>query len=148
MSSTTTPQAIHPYLIFNGRCDEALKFYQQAIGAEIGMVMHFKDNPDKSGSCPGGMELNPESVMHAEFKVKGSTLMASDGMSQGESKFDNFSLSLTAADEAEAQKFFAALSEGGKVTMPLGKTFYSPCFGMLEDKFGLGWMVIVPGHMA
>ncbi len=142
--STPTIPAIHPYLIFNGRCDEALKFYQKALGAELGMVLRFKDNPEMPGSCPGGMELNPESVMHAEFKVKGSTLMASDGMSQKDSKFEDFSLSLAAADEAEAQKFFAALSEGGKVTMPLGATFYSPCFGMLEDKFGLGWMIIVP----
>lgn len=147
MSTPTTP-AIHPYLIFNGRCDEALAFYQKALGAELGMVMRFKDNPDQSGECPGGAKLNPESIMHAEFKVKGSTIMVSDGMSEEGAKFEGFNLSIAAADEAEAQKFFAGLSEGGKVNMPLGPTFFAVTFGMVEDRFGLNWMVIVPRHMA
>jgi len=141
----TTPVqvAIQPYLFFNGRCEEALNFYKTAIGAEIGMFMRFKEGPN-GGECPGGQRPDPELVMHSTFTVKGATVMASDGMGVGGPKFEGFSLSLTAANEAEAQKFFAALSEGGKVTLPLTKTFYSPCFGMLEDRFNVGWMIIVP----
>lgn len=138
-------QTIHPYLTFNGRCQEALDFYQKALGAEVGMVMRFKDNPEPEGDgCPGGQTPNPEGVMHGEFKVKGSTIMASDGMGGGELKFEGFALALSAADEAEANKFFNALSDEGKVNMPLGKTFFSSCFGMVQDRFGIGWMIIVP----
>lgn len=147
MSTTTENcpvQTIQAYLFFNGRCQEALDFYQAALGAEIGMVMHFKDNPENPDSCPGGHKVNPESVMHASFVIKGSTVMASDGMGQDGPKFEGFTLSYTADDEAEAHQRFNALGAGGKVVMPLGKTFYSPCFGMVEDRFGLSWMVIVP----
>ncbi|CAN5436677.1 VOC family protein [soil metagenome] len=143
MPTPTSTQTIQSYLFFNGRCEEALEFYKKALGAEVGMLMRFKDAPDQEG-CPGGQKPDENLVMHCDFTVKGSVIMASDGMGQGGPKFDGFCLSVTATDEAEAQKFFAGLSDGGSVTMPLGKTFYSPCFGMVEDRFGLGWMVIVP----
>lgn len=130
---------IQPYLFFGGRCEEALEFYKSALGATVDMVMHHRDSPDKP---PPGM-LQPgyeDKVMHASFRVGESLIMASDGCGEG-AKFGGFSLSLSLPTEADAQRVFAALSEGGKVTMPLMKTFWSPCFGMLEDKFGVGWMV-------
>jgi PhnB protein len=132
---------IQPYLFFGGRCEEALEFYKSAIGAKVDMVMHHKDSPDKP---PPGM-LQPDwenKVMHASFHVGESLIMASDGCGDT-SKFAGFSLSLSLPTEADAQRVYAALSEGGKVVMPLMKTFWSPCFGMLEDKFGVGWMVTV-----
>jgi PhnB protein len=132
---------IQPYLFFGGRCEEALAFYKSAIGAQPEAVMRYKDSPEPA---PPGM-LPPDwenKVMHTAFRVGESLVMASDGC--GESlNFSGFSLALSLPTEADAQKAFAALSEGGKVTMPLVKTFWSPCFGMLEDKFGVGWMVTV-----
>lgn len=137
---TSTPTTkVESYLFFDGRCEEALEFYKQTLGAELLAVMHFKDNPD-SGTCG---QASPDKVMHSCFRVGETTIMASDGRCGGEPKFEGFSLSITAPDEAAANKYFTALSEGGQVLMPLGKTFYSPCFGMVNDKFGVGWMVIV-----
>jgi PhnB protein len=135
----TSNTLVQPYLFFGGRCDEALKFYQAALGAEVLMLSRFKDGPDQSMVQPG-ME---EKVMHASFKVGETTLMASDGRCEGGAKFEGFSLSISVADEKEADRVFAALSEGGEVTMPLEKTFWSPKFGMLTDKFGVGWMVSI-----
>jgi PhnB protein len=139
-----TEPIIQPYLFFGGRCEEAVAFYHSAIGAQVEMLMRFKDSPEQPppGTLPPGYE---NKVMHASFRVGGSVIMASDGC-EAESKFGGFSLSLSVVTEAEAQRAFAALAEGGKVTMPLGKTFWSPCFGMLEDRFGIGWMVTVPGQ--
>ncbi len=136
----TTP-LIHPYLIFGGRCEEAFAFYQQAAGAEIGMIMRHSDSPEPAppGMLPPGFE---NKIMHGEIRIGGSTLMASDGCGETES-FSGFSLALSLATEAEAERVFNALAEGGEVTMPLAKTFWSPSFGMLKDKFGLGWMVMV-----
>lgn len=137
MSKTT----VEPYLTFSGRCDEALEFYKAAIGAQVVMLMRFDESPDP---VPEGM-LQPgfeKKIMHAAFKIGESLIMASDGC-DGNSKFDGFSLSIALADEAEARKFFAALGEGGKVNMPLGKTFWSPLFGMVEDRFGVNWMINV-----
>ena len=133
---------IQPYLFFGGRCEEAVEFYKSAIGAQVDMIMYHKDSPDAPppGMLPPGFE---NKVMHASFRVGESLIMASDGCGEAQ-KFEGFSLSLCAPTEAEAQRAFAALSEGGKVTMALTKTFWSPCFGMLEDKFGVGWMVTVP----
>lgn len=132
---------IEPYLFFQGRCEEALKFYQQALGAEVLMKMRYKDSPEPMP--PGRIPANwSEKIMHASMKIGGNIVMASDGCGEG-GKFEGFSLSISLNTEAEAQKVFAALSEGGKVEMPLIKTFWSPCFGMLEDKFGIGWMVTV-----
>ena len=130
---------VQPYLFFGGRCDEALKFYQGALGAEVLMLSRFKDSPDPY-TVERGME---EKVMHASFKIGDSTLMASDGRCEGEAMFDGFSLSISLADENAADSVFAALSEGGEITMPLEKTFWSPKFGMLTDKFGVGWMVSI-----
>ncbi|MCC6676031.1 MAG: VOC family protein [Phycisphaerales bacterium] len=133
---------VEPYLMFGGRCEEALAFYKTAVGAKVERVMKFSESPDPMppGVLAPGFE---HKVMHSSFKVGGSTVMASDGCGPG-SKFEGFSLSLSVATEAEADKAFNALAAGGKVTMPLGKTFWSPRFGMLTDKFGVAWMVIVP----
>ena len=134
---------VQPYLHFNGRCEEAIEFYKGAVGAKVEMLMHFKDAPDKS-------MIKPESenkVMHATLRVGDSMFMASDGDCKGSAKFEGFSMSLTVSSEGDAKKFFDALSAGGQVRMPLTKTFFSPAFGMLADKFGLGWMIMVPGKM-
>lgn len=133
---------VQPYLFFAGRCDEALDLYRDALGIEVDMLMRFTDSPEP---MPPGM-LQPgfeKKVMHAAFRVGGSTIMASDGCDD-KAKFSGFSLAVTVKDEAEAKRVFAALSAGGSVQMPLGKTFWSPCYGMLTDRFGVGWMVMVP----
>lgn len=132
---------IQPYLTFNGRCEEAIEFYRQAVGAEVQMLSHFKDMPD----APPGM-VTPETankVMHASLKIGDSIVLASDGRCQGGLAFEGFSLALHVADDAQAKSRFAALSEGGQVEMPLTKTFFSPSFGMLRDRFGVRWMVLV-----
>jgi len=132
---------IQPYLFFNGCCEEALEFYKSALGAQPEMLMRYKESPDAPppGMVPAGWE---NKVMHTSFRVGSTTIMASDGCSP-DPGFRGFSLSLSLPTEAEAQRCFAALGEGGKVAMPLGKTFWSPCFGMVTDRFGLGWMVTV-----
>ena len=133
---------VEPYLFFDGRCEEAIEFYKRAVGAKVEMMMRFKDSPDKGMAPPG----SDNKVMHARVNVGNSAILASDGDCQGKQKFDGFSLSLTVANEAEATRAFTALSEGGKVTTPLTKTFFSPSFGMLQDRFGVNWMVYVkPG---
>jgi len=143
--SQATGQQVQPYLFFDGRCEEALEFYKSALGARVEMMMRFKDNPDpQPGMCAPGSE---NKVMHAAFHVGDSLVMASDGMAGGKPEFKGFSLSVNAKDEAHADKLFNALGKGGKVTAPLAKTFFSPRFGMVTDKFGVGWMVIVPGKM-
>jgi PhnB protein len=133
---------VQPYLCFSGRCQEALAFYGTALGAQVDMVMLFKESPEP---CPPGV-LQPgfeNKVMHTTFRIGDSVLMASDGCDD-KASFSGFSLSYTAATEAEAGRAFAALAEGGKITMPLGKTFWSPCFGMVTDRFGMNWMVTIP----
>jgi len=134
---------IQPYLTFGGRCEEALEFYKKALGAEVEMVMRFNESPEPApeGMLAAGFE---NKIMHASFKVAGAVIMASDGCN-ADSKFDGFSLSLAVKTEAEADKYFNGLADGGKVNMPLGKTFWSPRFGMVEDRFGINWMVnVVP----
>ena len=138
MSTTITP-----YLFFSGRCEEALNFYQKAIEAQIDMIMRFNESPEPTP--PGMLQAGFENkVMHASFRVGGACLMASDGCDDN-TKFDGFRLALTLANEAEAHQAFNALAEGGSIQMPLSKTFWSPCYGMLTDKFNVGWMVMVPG---
>ncbi len=130
---------VQSYLFFSGRCEEALEFYKSAIGAKVDMIMRFNESPEP----PPPDMLSPgyeNKVMHASFHVGDTMVMASDGCGENHS-FAGFSLSLGVATEAEADKYFNALAEGGKVEMPLGKTFWSPRFGMLTDKFGMGWMV-------
>ena len=130
---------IQPYLFFDGRCDEAIEFYKKALGAEVAMLMRWKDSPDKSMCTPA----NENKVMHSSVRIGDTTLMASDGRNTGNPNFQGFALSINAKDEADADKLFAALSDGGKVTMPMAKTFFSPRFGMLADKFGVNWMILV-----
>lgn len=132
---------IEPYLFFEGRCEEALAFYQSAVGAEVTMKMRYDENPEPPP--PGQPHPPGNKIMHASFKVGDSTVMASDGMCSGKTAFNGFSLTMATQTEAEAEKVFAALSAGGKVDQPLIKTFFTPKFGMLTDKFGLGWMVLV-----
>ena len=129
---------VQPYLFFDGRCDEAIEFYKKTLGAEVAMLMRWKDSPDKSMCTPA----NENKVMHSSVRIGDTTLMASDGRNTGNPNFQGFALSINAKDEADADKLFAALSDGGKVTMPMAKTFFSPRFGMLADKFGVSWMVI------
>jgi PhnB protein len=138
---------VQPYLCFEGHCEEALDFYGRALGAEVLMLMRYKDSPEP---CPDGMVPpgSDEKVMHAAFRIGESTLMATDGRCSGQPDFRGFSQSLTVADETEATRVFTALGDGGTVTMPLGRTFFAPCFGMVTDKFGLSWMVIAAGEMS
>jgi PhnB protein len=130
---------VQSYLFFDGRCEEAIDFYKKTLGAEVGMLMRWKDSPDKSMCTP----TNENKVMHASLKIVEARVMASDGRNTGSPKFDGFALSVDAKDEADADRLFNGLSAGGKVVMPLGKTFFSPRFGMTQDKFGVNWMVIV-----
>lgn len=132
---------IEPYLFFEGRCEEALDYYRTALGAEVTMLMRYKENPEPSSSkLPPG---NENKIMHANVRIGDAMIMASDGMCTGKPGFQGFSLTLSLATVAEAEKMFAALAAGGEVRMPLGKTFFSPCFGMVTDRFGVAWMVIV-----
>lgn len=132
---------VQPYLFFEGRCEEALAFYGKTIGAKIVDLMRFKDSPEppRPDMCPPGSD---DKVMHASFTIGETTVMASDGRASGQPNFQGFALSLLAADEAEAKRLFAAVGEGGQVQMPLGKTFFSPAFGMVTDRFGVLWMVL------
>jgi len=132
---------VESYLFFEGYCEEAIEFYRRAVGAEVEMMMRYKESPEPQppGMLPPGFE---NKVMHATFRIGGTTLMASDGCEEG-ARFAGFSLSLAVPTEAEANRAFAALAAGGQVKMPLTKTFWSPCFGMLADRFGIGWMVSV-----
>ena len=133
---------IQPYLFFEGRAEEAAEFYKRQLGAEVEMMMRNKDAPEKPP--PGMLPPNSENkVMHMALKIGGTTVLGSDGNCNGKPNFQGFSLSLTVRDEAEATKVFAALADAGQVHMPLAKTFFSPSFGMLADRFGVGWMVYV-----
>ena len=137
---------VQAYLFFDGKCEEAIEFYKSALGAKVDMLMRFKESPDP---VPAGMcgPNSDDKVMHSAFRVGDTLIMASDGMAGGKPEFKGFSLSVSAQDAAEADRYFNALGKGGSVTMPMGKTFFSPRFGMVTDKFGVGWMVIVPGAM-
>jgi len=134
---------IQPYLFFEGRAEEAAAFYQKVFGAELQMLLRYKDSPDP---CPEGM-IPPGSenkVLHMSMKIGDGVVMGSDGCCSGKQSFQGFSLSYAAKDAADADRIFEALSDGGEVRMPLGKTFFSPRFGMVADRFGVAWMVIVP----
>jgi PhnB protein len=134
---------VEPYLFFDGRCEEAIEFYRKALGAEVTMLMRYKESPEPAppGMIPPGSE---NKVMHSNLRIGETMVMASDGNCQGKPSFQGFSLSVTAPNEAEAKRMFAALADGGQVQMPLAKTFFSPCFGMVADRFGVSWMIIVP----
>jgi PhnB protein len=132
---------VQAYLFFDGRCEEAIEFYREALGAEVTMLLRFKDSPEPA-QCPPppGSE---DKIMHASFRVGETEVMASDGYCGGQPSFQGFSLSLSVSDEAEAERRFAALAEGGQVQMPLAKTFFSSSFGMVTDRFGVCWMIVV-----
>ena len=133
---------VQPYLFFGGRCEEALEFYRSALGAPVDFLMRYKDSPEPhpAGMLPPGFE---NKVMHTTFRISGNILMASDGCGEAPN-FAGFALSLALPTEAEANRAFGALAVGGEVKMPLTKTFWSPCFGMLTDRFGLSWMISIP----
>lgn len=135
-------QAIEPYLFFDGRCDEAIEFYRQALGAEVEMLMRFKDSPEPGG-CPGA---SGDKVMHASLRIGQARVLASDGRCEGKPNFQGFGLALSVPTVAEAERRFTALAKDGRVQAPLSKTFFSPSFGMVADRFGVMWMVLVPAH--
>jgi PhnB protein len=131
---------VQPYLSFEGRAQEAIDFYKSALGAKVDMVMHFKDAPPE-------MQTSPESkdkVMHSAFHIGDTQVMATDGQCSGKATFSGITLTLNAASTAEAEKLFNALAQGGKVNMPMSETFFAHRFGMVADKFGVGWMVLNP----
>ena len=142
MNTKINADKVQAYLFFDGRCDEALEFYRQALGAEVEMLMRFKDSPEPA-QCGSG---SGDKVMHASFRIGGTTVMASDGRCEGKPSFQGFALALSVPTEAEADRRFAALAKGGQVQAPLAKTFFSPRFGMVADRFGVRWMVIVPAE--
>jgi PhnB protein len=136
---------VQPYLSFEGRAQEAIDFYKSAIGAKVDMIMHFRDAPPEVQS-----QMSPESkdkIMHSAFHVGDTQIMATDGNCSGKAGFSGISLTLNASDNAEAEKLFAALGNGGQVTMPMSETFFANRFGMVADKFGVNWMVIAPKPM-
>ena len=131
---------VQPYISFEGRAAEAIEFYKGAVGATVDMVMHFKDAPPEMQA-----QMSPDSkdkVMHAAFHIGDTQVMASDGQCTGKANFSGISLTLNAADDAEAEKLFGALGKGGQVTMPMSETFFAHRFGVVADKFGVSWMVI------
>ncbi|MGH6967638.1 MAG: VOC family protein [Stellaceae bacterium] len=137
---------VQPYLFFDGKCEQALDFYKQALGAEVKMLLRWKDHPEPTpGMTPPGAE---NKVMHAQMRIGDTEVMASDGQCQGKPRFQGFALALNAKNETEANRLFGALANGGQVQMPLAKTFFSPSFGMVADRFGVAWMVIVPAAHA
>ena len=142
-AATASTRRIQPYLFFNGRCEEAIEFYRRVLGAEVAMLMRFKDSPlpAQPGVHPPASE---NKVMHADLRIGGATVLASDGRCEGQPAFEGFSLSLTVPNATEAERVFAALSDGGEVQMSMEKTFFSPRFGMVADRFGVSWMVYVP----
>jgi len=137
----SSPIVVQPYLFFDGKCEEAIQFYQHALGAKLNMQMRFKDSPEPPS--PGCAPADTSKIMHAQFQIGDTEVMASDGRGSGNPKFEGFSLSLSLPTEAEVERAFQALAEGGAIQMPLGKTFFSARFGMVTDRFGVMWMVMV-----
>jgi len=137
-TSKENAMQVQPYLFFDGRCEEAIEFYRTALGAEVTALMRFKDSPDPACSPGAG-----DKVMHSALRIGDTTVMASDGQCQGQPSFQGFSLSLPVPDVAEAERLFAALGKSGQVQMPLSETFFSPRFGMVADRFGVSWMIVV-----
>jgi len=136
---------VQPYLFFAGRCEEALDFYRKSLGAEVTMLMRYKDSPEPqtAGMMPPGFA---DKVMHASFRIGGTDVLASDGSGHEELEFKGFSLCLTPGDDAAARKAFDALAQGGRVVQALTRTFFSSSFGMVTDRFGIMWMVFVPSQ--
>ncbi len=135
---------VQPYLFFEGQCEEAVEFYKKALGAEVNMLMRYKESPEPPP--PGCAPPDPNKIMHASFVIGETQIRASDGRCAGKPNFEGFALSLTVKMAAEADRAFAALADGGKIQMPLAKTFFSERFGMVADRFGVLWMVLVTPH--
>jgi PhnB protein len=143
---------VQPYLFFDGRCEEAIEYYRNALGAQVDMLMRFKDNPDLQGRQAQQSQENPsacmsppdaaDKIMHASIRIGDTIVMASDGRCSGAADFRGFSLSISVPQTGEAERVFSVLARDGQVQMPLGQTFFSPCFGMVTDKFGMNWMVV------
>jgi PhnB protein len=133
---------VQSYLCFDGRCEEAVAFYTKTLGAEVTMLLRFKDSPEppQPGMVPPGAE---DKVMHMSIRIGETTVLASDGRCLGQPNFQGFALSLTVPDAAEAERLFTALADGGQVQMPLTTTFFAARFGMVADRFGVAWMVYV-----
>lgn len=142
MTASKSFPVVQPYLFFEGSCEAALNFYKEKLGAEILALMRYKDSPEPGG-CGDMPAPPPDKVMHASFRIGETVLMGSDGQCSGKPSFGGFALSLTVKDIPASERTFAALSDGGQVVMPLAKTFWSPSFGMVTDRFGLMWMVMV-----
>jgi PhnB protein len=142
----TTYPVVQPYLFFDGRCEEALEFYKKALGAKVLMLFRFKESPVPAETAPGQPPPDGEKIMHARMVIGNSVVMVSDGRCAGRPAFEGFSLSVAVASEADVDRYFNPLADGGKVVMPLEKTFFSPRFGMVVDKFGVTWMIIVEPH--
>jgi PhnB protein len=130
---------VQPYLFFDGRCEEAIDFYHRTLGAEVTALVRFKENPDPSMVTPG----TENKVMHSSFRIGETTILASDGQCVGRPSFQGFSLTITVPNDAEAERLFGALADGGQVQMPLAKAFFSSRFGIVADRFGVSWMVTV-----
>ena len=139
MSISDSNTSVQPYLFFGSRCEEALNFYRNAVDAEVQMLTRFKESPEPHG-LPDCFD---DKIMHATVRIGKTTLMASDGQCEGNQDFEGFALSITLPNETEAERVFAALGEGGLITMPLEKTFWTAKFGMLQDRFGVTWMVSI-----
>lgn len=133
---------VQPYLFFDGRCEEAVEFYRKTLGAEVTQLIRFKESPvpPDPGMVPAGAG---DKVMHMSLRIGETTLLASDGHCLGQPRFQGISLSVTARNDAEAERVFAALGEGGEVQMPMVQTFFSSRFGMVADRFGVSWMITV-----
>jgi PhnB protein len=139
---------VQPYLFFEGRCEEALEFYKQALGAQVGMLLRYSDAPPPGpgGGNPSMPRPPADKVMHAEMRIGDTTLLCSDGFCNGATKFEGFSLTLACTSDAEAARLYdAVVTNGGAVQQPLEKTFFASCFGMAADRFGIGWMFIHRG---
>lgn len=132
---------VQSYLNFDGRCEEALEFYRRAVGAEVTALLRFKDSPEP---CGDGAAPPGDKVMHSSFRIGDSTVMASDCHCGGKPNFQGFSLSLTAPNDAAAERLFMSLADGGQVQVPLTRTFFASSFGVVSDRFGVSWMIYVP----
>jgi len=145
---TRCPMSIQPYLFFEGRADEAIAFYGKALDAEVLMRMTYGDSPEGNGECPGGNTPPADKVMHAGLRIGGSEIGLSDGMCSGKPEFKGFQMTLVCADDADAKRRFDALADGGQVDLPIAESFFASSFGMLADRFGVSWMVMVPKALA
>lgn len=135
---------VQPYLFFEGRCEEAIEFYKKAVGAEVQMILRFKESPE---GPPGGIQPGTENkILHAQIRIGQTLIMMSDSRCSGKPAFEGFFLSITVPTPAEVDPLYNGLLEGGQTRMPLAKTFFSPRFGMVLDKFGVGWMILAQGQ--